>query len=358
MILPDTITTKEEAEAYAENYYHAKRKKESHSTRSSTFISELWERYETEHVDIYHPKETTARDIKSVGFFHLMPHFGALMIGELCDADITAYTIKRKSQYKLGKKQKIPVTERCINKELAYFSGFLTWCADVEHIAFDRPKIAKFKYKRPIPLVLTIEEVMRFLFAAEPLWRAYLGSLYLMGLRDHEAKTMNWEHIDWDRGWAIIRGKGGQQRSVPIPQWLLDCFREIAPAILQGPVFRSPVTDHAIINPRRAIERARKKAHIAKWIHPHLLRHSCITHLVEINESMERIRQMVGHARIDMTQWYAHVATAHLRSTSDNLVAAMMAYAPKPVNTLSPVAPSCKKKGEKGQKNRTADDAS
>jgi integrase/recombinase XerC len=273
-----------------------------------------------EEVALYR-EPTTRRDLDSTWFHHLGPHFGGLAIGDLNDAHVVAYIQLRKRQTNLRQtKTPRPVSDRSINKELDYFAGFLTWAGIKARIPFDRPAIVKLKYTRPIPIILTAEEVVRFLAAAEPFWRAYFGALYLMGLRANEARMMTWEKTDLEARTALVIGKGSRERLVGIPHWLADLLDTMRPDPPVGYIFLSSRTKkRPITNGRRAIDRARAAAGITKRIYPHLLRHTCGAHLVGLNENLRRIQEMFGHADIHTTRWYTQVGTADLLGTADHL---------------------------------------
>jgi len=349
--LPETVTTREEAEAYQELWRQRKRRARNDRTPSSTPISALWDRYDREHAALY-LKSTTAKDLRGVWFLHLAPHFGEIPIGDLGDTDITAYISKRLNQVSARKGR--PVTNRSINKELAYLSAFLRWAREGAHILFDPIVIKYLPARRPIPIILTFAEMAAFLMAAEPFYRALFGCLYGMGLRIKEARALSWEHIELVQSQAIITDtKGGMQRIVPIPGWLIEVLTAVQPAKAHGPLFLRAKDGTRFPDVRRAVERARTKAGIIKRITPHLLRHAFATHHMELETNLRKIQEMLGHTRIATTEWYTHVAVAHLKTATDTFNRALTAEmaklsaTPAPNSAELPVIPTRTRKGRK-----------
>src|SRR5579863_5613607 len=185
--------------------------------------------------------------------------------------------------------------------------------------------------RRQVPVVLSPEEVARLIDAAANLrHRTILMTLYSTGIRRSELCRLRPEDIDKERMVIRIRqGKGGKDREVPLSARLLDqlrtYYRSVKPRngwmfpSLQARRSNEPITHKAIWH---ACRLARQRAGISKAVHPHTLRHSFATHLLENGAELPAIQILLGHADPRDTMIYLHLSTQKLRA------------APNPLDTL------------------------
>jgi len=177
---------------------------------------------------------------------------------------------------------------------------------------------------RKIPVVLSPEEVVRFLEAAPgPKYKAALSAAYGAGLRVSEVVTLKVSDIDSKR--MILRieqGKGRKDRHAMLSPQLLellrDWYRIARPQVWlfpgQNPV--NPLTTRQL---NRAVHAAAHMAEINKRVTPHTLRHSFATHLLESNVDIRVIQVLLGHAKLDTTALYTRVATNTIREVTSPL---------------------------------------
>jgi integrase/recombinase XerD len=171
---------------------------------------------------------------------------------------------------------------------------------------------------RKLPVVLSPEEVVRFLDAAPGLkYKAALSVAYGAGLRVSEVVALKVSDIDSKR--MVIRiehGKGHKDRYVMLSPHLLELLRAWYKAARpQGWLFpglnpASPMTTRQLT---RACHAAAHMAEIGKRVSPHTLRHSFATHLLEQNIDIRVIQVLLGHAKLDTTALYTRVATKTIR---------------------------------------------
>jgi integrase/recombinase XerD len=204
-----------------------------------------------------------------------------------------------------------------INIEILCLSALVKWAKDRGYCVDEMVKVKPLPYKRPLPSVLSIEEMKAFLLACDPFYRVYFFVLYYAGLRGNEAKTLKWQHVDFSRGYLVITGKGNKQRIVPFDATLRKALESLPRA--NEHVFPSKRTGKPLVDVRAALRRARKAAGIEKKITPHLLRHSFATHLLELGHDIRYIQALLGHAEISTTQIYTHVASNRLREIVHSL---------------------------------------
>ena len=194
--------------------------------------------------------------------------------------------------------------------------------------AVDRPRVPK-----GLPKALMEEEVGRLLAAPvgdEPLARrdrAMLELLYGTGARISEAVGLSLGDLDLDEGLVRLFGKGSKERIVPVGShatralvtWLGDGGRAaVAPARWRA---RSDA-DAVFLGARGsrltrqgawdAIRRHGLAAGLAGRLSPHVLRHSCATHMLDHGADIRAVQELLGHASISTTQVYTLVSTERL----------------------------------------------
>lgn len=232
------------------------------------------------------------------------------------------------SQYQKIRSQHITrtglaVTNRTINKELCYVASMLNWCRKHKEIEIQPCKIEMLAHRRPRPIILSPDEVIGLIDAAEPFYRAFFLCLYTLGFRLSEATYLRWIDIDLATGTIRAIQKGGTEKVEPMNQWLsdaLDVLRAEKPAANpEDYIFVSPRTGRPVADIRRAMERAAKNAGITKRITPHLLRHSIATHLLTNGANLRTIQHMLGHAQVTTTEWYTHVITDDIRQATTGM---------------------------------------
>lgn len=195
-------------------------------------------------------------------------------------------------------------------------------------VTLDRPDLAKhlsFVHEpRKVPIVLSPEEVTRFLEAAPSIkYKAALSVAYGAGLRVSEVVALKLSDIDSERMMLRVeQGKGRKDRHAMLSPVLLallrDWYRIGRP---QGWLFpglkpASPMTTRQLT---RACHAAADMAEIAKRVTPHTLRHSFATHLLEQNIDIRVIQVLLGHAKLETTALYTRVATNTIREVMSPL---------------------------------------
>jgi site-specific recombinase XerD len=185
---------------------------------------------------------------------------------------------------------------------------------------------------RKIPVVLSPEEVVRFLEAAPgPKYKAALSAAYGAGLRVSEVVALKVSDIDSKRMLLLIeQGKGRKDRHAMLSPQLLellrDWYRIARPRLWLFPG-RDPLQPLTTRQLNRAVHTAAAMAEINKRVTPHTLRHSFATHLLEQNIDIRVIQVLLGHAKLDTTALYTRVAT--------NTIRAVMS----PLDRLTPLRP-------------------
>jgi integrase/recombinase XerD len=195
-------------------------------------------------------------------------------------------------------------------------------------VTLDQPGLARLltfvREPRKIPIVLSPEEVCRFLEAAPgPKYKAALSAAYGAGLRVSEVVALKVSDIDSTRMvLKIEQGKGRKDRMAMLSPQLLellrDWYRMARPRLWLFP--GQDQTNHMGTRQiNRAVHATAQMAEIKKRVTPHTLRHSFGTHLLEQNVDIRVIQVLLGHAKLDTTALYTRVATNTIRAVMSPL---------------------------------------
>ena len=187
----------------------------------------------------------------------------------------------------------------------------------IERIPFPRRE-------KKLPLILSRGEVKALLEAPMSLrHRTLLAILYGCRLRVSEVTQLQVSDIDSARKVVRVRhGKGGKDRQTLLPAKLLDllrCYwRNQRPTgwLFPGADSARPLAPKAVF---LACRNAAKRAGISKSVHPHSLRHAFATHLLEAGVNLRTIQILLGHANLETTARYLHVADVAVRTTASPL---------------------------------------
>lgn len=200
-----------------------------------------------------------------------------------------------------------------------------------EEIASDDPtqNVDPPKRDRNLPEVLSIAEIdsiLRQPDTSKPLGirdRAILETLYATGMRVSELLELKQSNLLFDEELVLVYGKGSKERLVPIGQsaitWITKYRTTVRTALAQS----SRTRDILFLNSRGSrlsrttiwelVTSSAKKAGIKKEVHPHTIRHSFATHLLEGGADLRAVQEMLGHADISTTQIYTHVDREYLK---------------------------------------------
>lgn len=180
-----------------------------------------------------------------------------------------------------------------------------------------------------LPDVLSIEKICRLLdimTCSTPAGlrnKAIMEVLYGCGLRVSELCGLNLENCVIDEGFLLIHGKGGKDRISPISGTAAESLRDyINNARPQFERHSSKNTPAVFLN-ARGTRLSRQSVHTivkesgqaikVKNLHPHTLRHSYATHMLEGGADLRVIQEILGHSDISTTQIYTHVSNSHIR---------------------------------------------
>lgn len=212
---------------------------------------------------------------------------------------------------------------------LSALRSFLDWMVSCGELGANPARgISTPRAGRHLPKNMDVDEVDRLLDIDldDPLAvrdRAMLEVMYGAGLRLAELVGMNCRHVDLDEGELRVMGKGGKERKLPMGRSAVDWLRRwLELRELFGP------EDEAIFITRqgRRISMRNVQKRFAEWgvkqgvnshVHPHKLRHSFATHMLESSGDLRAVQELLGHANLSTTQIYTHLDFQHLASVYD-----------------------------------------
>lgn len=212
---------------------------------------------------------------------------------------------------------------------LSSLRSFLDWQVQQGVLKVNPAKgIATPQAPRHLPKNIDVDEVGQLLDidVNDPLAvrdRAMLEVMYGAGLRLSELVGINLGHVDLPSGEIWVMGKGSKERKLPIGRTAVTWLENwLALRELFGP------EDDAMFlsNQGRRISTRNVQKRFAEWgikqgvnshIHPHKLRHSFATHVLESSGDLRAVQELLGHANLSTTQIYTHLDFQHLASVYD-----------------------------------------
>ena len=144
--------------------------------------------------------------------------------------------------------------------------------------------------------------------------RALVELVYSAGLRSAEAVGLDLADVDFEQELVRVRGKGGKERVVPLGEEAAHVvaryLREARPELARG------ANDALFLSARgRRLDTSTLRRLLP---HPHRLRHSFATHLLEGGADLRTIQELLGHSSLSTTQVYSHVDARRLRKVYDS----------------------------------------
>ncbi|WP_188454398.1 tyrosine recombinase XerC [Virgibacillus oceani] len=190
------------------------------------------------------------------------------------------------------------------------------------------------KAKKPIPGFLYMEELEKLFEISDttdPIGQrnqAILETLYATGMRVSECQGLTLDSIDFSIGTMFVKGKGRKERYIPFGR-----FAEIAleTYINEGrkQLFKNTAKTNAVfLNARGGpltvrgirliLNKMVEEAAITVHVHPHKLRHTFATHMLNEGADLRTVQELLGHENLSSTQIYTHVTKDRLRSVYMN----------------------------------------
>jgi len=192
------------------------------------------------------------------------------------------------------------------------------------------------KGDRKLPNALSVDEMAKLLEGpADDLWslrdQAMFELMYSSGLRRAELIGLNLDSVDLGAGEVTVTGKGRKTRIVPVGRQALEALR--AWLARRGSVATPVATEVArdalalflgirggrvgATAVRLALNKLALKHGVTAHVHPHALRHSFASHVLQSSGDLRAVQEMLGHASLSTTQVYTHLDFQHLALVYD-----------------------------------------
>lgn len=221
---------------------------------------------------------------------------------------------------------KTPLKNSSMSRKLCTYRSFYRYL--MEHDLCSRSpfdSIRSYKSERKIPDFFFEEELSEFLdgfdesIPAQKRDRLLFSLMYACGLRVSEAAKLCWGDISFSERIIRIFGKGSKERIVPFPLWLQDELEDYGKnKKASDPVFVSRLGK--AMTPRAIQQNMQKHADaigLRMTVHPHMLRHSFATHLLDHGADIRVVQELLGHSSLSTTQIYTHISTGRLKKAYD-----------------------------------------
>jgi integrase/recombinase XerD len=150
--------------------------------------------------------------------------------------------------------------------------------------------------------------------------RAMVEMLYAGGLRVTEIVNVKLEDLKLEVGHVLVRGKGDKERIVPMGRAAQDEIRRYIgdgrEALLNGKISSMLFVQRGggKLTRQRVWQMVKESSASGRHASPHMLRHSCATHMVENGADLRTVQTILGHADISTSQIYTHVALDRLKT--------------------------------------------
>ncbi|UII57403.1 tyrosine recombinase XerC [Cytobacillus spongiae] len=155
--------------------------------------------------------------------------------------------------------------------------------------------------------------------------RAILELLYATGIRISECTQIQMKDVDLFIDTVLVHGKGNKDRYVPFGSFAHDALQTYIENGRKALLENKPPNSYLFVNYRGGPLTARgvrnilnemiKKSTLTGKIHPHKLRHTFATHLLNNGADMRTVQELLGHVNLSSTQVYTHVTNEYLRKT-------------------------------------------
>lgn len=265
-----------------------------------------------------------------------------LELAEVTSDHVRSWVVKLHSQGQAS---------RSIARMLSAWRGFYLWLANQKGLVNKSPlsDIKAPKRNKPLPKALSVEQAINlvesankesvqaddFLRARD---RAIVELLYSSGLRlsellgidlnpieTKEYSSAGW--IDFEAGEVMVLGKGKKRRTVPVGEAALHALKDWLAVRANHALTGKEVVQALFINKQGKRASARTiqqhlaalavKAGLPTHVHPHMLRHSFASHVLQSSGDLRAVQEMLGHASITSTQIYTALDFQHLAQAYD-----------------------------------------
>ncbi|KAF0226317.1 MAG: Tyrosine recombinase XerC [Erysipelotrichaceae bacterium] len=270
-----------------------------------------------------HTRDAYRRDLEEF-------HFFLINQGVTFWQGVDSKTIMRFIEY-LNKHSKGGLKNSTISRKISSLRSFFNYLAQQNKVNHNPlSSIHNPSKQKLLPDFLLFEELNQLLESfdlTEPYQfrnRAMFELIYASGLRVSEAAALTIQDIDLEQRTLRFIGKGSKERMVPFYSDCGDILRqylnEVRPILMKGKLHHRVFINQQGegFTPRGIeylLDQCSKRAGINRSVHPHMLRHSFATHLLDNGADLRLVQELLGHENISTTQIYTHVTLDRLKDS-------------------------------------------
>lgn len=251
-----------------------------------------------------------------------------------CDnKDITNWPLLQQSDIRshVATRHRQGLGSTSLQRELSAIRSFFNFLLKQRIVTINpAQQVQAPKQPRKLPKTLDVDQITGMLEAGaesslEIRDLAIFELFYSSGLRLSELAALNLLHIDMkDLSLTVVQGKGGKSRSLPMGSkaaQALNNWLEIRQQLANETETALFVNNKGSRLGNRSIQLRLaqwcKKKGLSEHIHPHMLRHSFASHLLESSQDLRAVQELLGHSNISTTQIYTHLDFQHLAKIYD-----------------------------------------
>ncbi len=248
------------------------------------------------------------------------------LVGEVRPDSLASHDIRRA----LATLHARGIQPKTLARSLSAWRSFFTWLARQDRVGANpclglRPP----KGDKRLPNVLSVDEMARLLegHEGEGIWglrdSAMFELMYSSGLRRAELIGLDLGGVDLASGEVTVLGKGSKTRIVPVGHQAAEAIKrwlavraQVArdtPALFVG--VRGQRISPGVLT--LALKRLALRQGISAHVHPHALRHSFASHVLQSSGDLRAVQELLGHASLSTTQVYTHLDFQHLAKVYD-----------------------------------------
>ena len=187
------------------------------------------------------------------------------------------------------------------------------------------------KSPKTLPQTLSIEQIVKLISIDDSTLlglrdKAFLELFYSSGLRLSELVNVNIKDLDLQEGVITVTGKGNKTRMVPVGQKAIYAIQSWIAKRVAIKIDEKSADALFISKQGKRLTARAIQYRIQMWairqgidstVHPHLLRHSFASHVLQSSQDLRAVQEMLGHANITTTQVYTHLDFQHLANIYD-----------------------------------------
>jgi len=243
-------------------------------------------------------------------------------INDLKREDLLAFT---SAQKKIGKE------DRTLARQITSIRNFLIFVEGEGLIA--EPfvgELESFRIPEHFPDFLSLDETLKLFAESEDQRkdpesirdRLILKSLYVLGLRVSELCSLEMQHLQLEEGFVRVTGKGSKVRLIPIypgaAKEITNFVNDVRPFFKPAPSERGIFLSRlgkplSRVSVWKILKKKAAETGVRATVHPHTLRHSFATHLIQNGADIRTVQELLGHTDVRTTEIYTHLSPEKLR---------------------------------------------